>query len=137
MAVDIIRKKNSSGDFDIHDFETYLRAIKELASQDPDIEDILQEIPDFTIQFSIYGITDIYFQVNNNQIIIENGVAENAEIKFEMTDVVGSGIIKNEIDPVSAYLSGDFKITGETALAMKLKPFIEKYKQDLGFKESK
>jgi putative sterol carrier protein len=137
MAVDIIRKKNLSGDFDIHDFETYLRAIKELASQDPDIEEILQEIPDFTIQFSIYGITDIYFQVNNNQINIENGVAENAEIKFEMTDVVGSGIIRNEIDPVSAYLSGDFKITGEAALAMKLKPFIEKYKQDLGFKENK
>ena len=137
MEVKIIKAKVSAGEFDINDFGTYLRAIKDLASEDQEIKKVLQNYPDLIIQFSIFGVIDVYFQINKGKIIIEDGIAENPNIKFEMTDVVGSGIIKNEIDPISAYLSGDFKINGETALAMKLKPFIQEYNERLGFKKGK
>ena len=136
MEVEIVKTKVNTGEFDIQDFVLYLKAIKELAQQDPEIQEILRKTQDFSIQFSIFGITDVYFQVCNGEIIVEEGVVENPNIRFEMTDVIGSGIIKNEIDPVSAYLSGDFKISGEPALAMKLKPFIQKYNKILGFRVS-
>ncbi|MBD3227435.1 MAG: hypothetical protein GF329_04530 [Candidatus Lokiarchaeota archaeon] len=135
MEVDLVKKKVADNDFDIQDFEIYLKAIKELTDNDPEIKDVLNELSNFSIQFSIFGLTDIHLRVENGEVIVESGVIENPNIIFEMTDVVGSGIIRNEIDPISAYLSGDFKITGDAALAMKLKPYIQKYKKVLGFEK--
>ena len=135
MEVEIIREKVSSGEFDIQDFSTYLKAIQELAAGDSEIQQVLTKSPNFIIQFSIFGVIDVYIEIKDGKMKVEDGSVENPNIKFEMTDMVGSGIIKNEIDPVSAYLSGDFKINGDMALAMKLKPFIKKYNASLGFKK--
>ncbi|MHA1268914.1 MAG: SCP2 sterol-binding domain-containing protein [Candidatus Helarchaeota archaeon] len=136
MAVEDVKKKASVGEFDIQDFKLYLMAIRDLAAEDTEVKEILKGTPDFSIQFSIFGVMDIIFQVKDGEIIIEDGIIEGPNIKFEMTDIVGSGIIKNEIDPVSAYLSGDIKITGDTALAMKFRPFIDRCNKVLGFKGS-
>ncbi len=134
MAVETIKTKVERGEFEAKDFGIYLMAIKELAIKDNEVREILREMPDFVIQFSIFGAIDVYLQLKNGNLEVVEGVIENPAIKFEMTDVVATGIIKNEIDPISAYLSGDIKINGETVLAMKLKPIIEKYNKILGFK---
>ncbi|TFF87632.1 MAG: hypothetical protein EU548_10015 [Promethearchaeota archaeon] len=137
MEVDIVRKKVAAGDFDIQDFELYLKAIKELSAEDTKIKEVLEGLSNFSIQFSILGVTDVYLKIENGEIFVETGLIDNPNIAFEMTDIVGSGIIKNEIDPISAYLSGDFKIIGDAAIAMKLKPYIQKYQKNLGFKIEK
>ena len=134
MVIEIVKEKAKTGEFNIYDFPTYLKAIKELAMQDPEFKKVLSKTPDFTIQFSIFGALDVYFQISKGNIIVVEGLHESPDIKFEMTDVVGSGIIKNEIDPISAYISGDIKISGDPVLAMKLRPFFIKYNKILGFK---
>lgn len=132
-AIDDVKAKVESKDFDAKDLPLFLAALEEIAESSEDLKDELEDTEDVTIQFNVPGIVQAYIEIKDGKLTAKEGSKDDADVTLEMTEEVGKNLFTGETDAASAYMSGDLKIIGEMAKAMKLRSLIEIAGEELGF----
>ncbi len=131
-AVDDVKAKLESKDFDAKDLPMFLKALEEIATTNEDLVDELEDTEDTTIQFNVPGAVEAYIVIADGKLSAGEGVKDDADVTLEMTEEVGKNLFTGETDAASAYMAGDLKIIGEMAKAMKLRSLIEIAGEEFG-----
>jgi putative sterol carrier protein len=132
-AVEEVKKKVASKEFDAKDLPLFLAALEEFSSTNEDLKDELEDTEDVTIQFNVPGVVQAYIEIKGGKLTAKTGTKADADVTLEMTEEVGKNLFTGETDAASAYMAGDLKIIGEMAKAMKLRSLIEIAGEALGF----
>ena len=132
-AVDDVKAKVESKEFDAKDLPLFLAALEEIGTSNEDLIDELEDTEDVTIMFNVPGVVQAYIQIKDGKLTAKEGSIDDADVTLEMTEEVGKNLFTGETDAASAYMSGDLKIIGEMAKAMKLRSLIEIAGEEFGF----
>jgi putative sterol carrier protein len=132
-AVEEVKKKVASKDFQAKDLPLFLQALEEFSATNEDLKDELEDTEDVTIQFNVPGVVQAYIEIKGGKLTAKQGTKADADVTLEMTEEVGKNLFTGETDAASAYMAGDLKIIGEMAKAMKLRSLIEIAGESLGF----
>jgi putative sterol carrier protein len=132
-AVDEVKKKVESKEFDASDLPTFLKALEEISESNEDLKDELEDTEDVVIQFNVPGVVQAYIEIKDGKLKASKGTKDDADVTLEMTEEVGKNLFTGETDAASAYMAGDLKIIGEMAKAMKLRSLIEIAGEEFGF----
>lgn len=132
-AIDEVKKKVESKEFDASDLPLFLSALEEIAETSEDLQDELEDTEDVVIQFNVPGVIQAYIEIKDGKLKASQGTKDDADVTLEMTEEVGKNLFTGETDAASAYMSGDLRIIGEMAKAMKLRSLIEIAGEELGF----
>jgi putative sterol carrier protein len=62
--------------------------------------------------------------VQNNQYTITPGPAQAPDVALEATANVWTSLLKRQLDPAWAYMSGQLRVSGDLNLAMRLQSLI-------------
>ncbi len=132
-AIYEVKKKVESKEFDASDLPLFLSALEEIAETSEDLQDELEDTEDVVIQFNVPGVIQAYIEIKDGKLKASQGTKDDADVTLEMTEEVGKNLFTGETDAASAYMSGDLRIIGEMAKAMKLRSLIEIAGEELGF----
>ena len=132
-AVDDVKAKVESKEFDAADLPLFLAALEEIAGTNEDLIDELEDTEDVTIQFNVPGVIAAYIEIKDGKLKAAEGNIDDPDVTLEMTEEVGRNLFTGETDAASAYMAGDLKIIGEMAKAMKLRSLIEIAGEEFGF----
>ncbi|MHA1130373.1 MAG: SCP2 sterol-binding domain-containing protein [Candidatus Helarchaeota archaeon] len=132
-AIDDVKAKVESKEFDAKDLPLFLAALEEIAKTSEDLIDELEDTEDVTIQFNVPGVVQAFIEIKDGKLTAKEGTKDDADVTLEMTEEVGKNLFTGETDAASAYMAGDLKIIGEMAKAMKLRSLIEIAGEELGF----
>ena len=132
-AIEEVKKKVASKEFDAKDLPLFLAALQEISATNEDLKDELEDTEDVTIQFKVPGVVEAYIEIKGGKLTAKQGAKDDADVTLEMTEEVGKNLFTGETDAASAYMAGDLKIIGEMAKAMKLRSLIEIAGESLGF----
>ena len=132
-AVDDVKKKVESKEFDASDLPLFLQALEEISDSNEDLKDELEDTEDVVIQFNVPGVVQAFIEIKDGKLKAATGTKDDADVTLEMTEEVGKNLFTGETDAASAYMAGDLKIIGEMAKAMKLRSLIEIAGEEFGF----
>lgn len=131
-AVDDIKKKIESKDFDPKDLPLFLKAVEEVAGSNEDLQEELEDQEDVIIAMEVPGMVAAYLEIKDGKLTADEGMPDNPTVTVQMNEDVASGLLTGEVDTASAYMAGDIKIVGEMAKAMALRSILEIVGEELG-----
>lgn len=79
-----------------------------------------------TIQFDFSGEEpgQYVLRVQNGEVAVEPGTAENADATIMAPSELWKGIARGEVNPMQAFMTGKFKAQGNMALLMQMQSWF-------------
>ena len=123
--ISIIHKLSKANNNDFKTLlEYYIQKLIVLISEIREIKEVLQDyIGIYQICFADRDL-EFYFQINQENIIYQNGVYEDYSIKFVITKDLLLKIFKMEIQTYDAYMRGFIKAEGDLSYLIRFKNFL-------------
>jgi putative sterol carrier protein len=108
---DAILDKIDDGSFGIEDLKDYFTVFTQISNNTEDIRD---EVEGFnrTFLYKINGRPVAWLIIKDKRFEMGSGDIEGPDITLDMSEQVAIGMFSGQVDPTSAYMSGDLKVDG-------------------------
>ena len=131
-AVDEIKEKINSNDYQIQDIPILLKALEEIIETEDEIKKELTSILPVKILRSVKGEINGNLQVTNGKFSSGEEKIANPDITITIDEDIAKSIVDGEEDTASAYINKKFKIIGELGKAISLRSVLEQAAEVLG-----
>jgi putative sterol carrier protein len=117
VSEDLIKKltdlRDGVGERKPSDALILAEAMKQLAQEDEDIKEEVEDMDTIIAQFEVTDIGYKYWvKVGEGQVDYAEGEAEEPTVTMKATGATWAGMASGEVDGTSAYMSGDLQIEG-------------------------
>jgi putative sterol carrier protein len=108
---DAILDKIDDGSFGMEDLKDYFTVFTQISNNTEDIQD---EVEGFnrTFLYKINGRPVAWLSIKDKRFEMGSGDIEGPDITLDMSEQVAIGMFSGQVDPTSAYMSGDLKVDG-------------------------
>jgi putative sterol carrier protein len=108
---DAILDKIDDGSFGMADLKDYFTVFTQISNNTEDIQD---EVEGFnrTFLYKINGRPVAWLSIKDKRFEMGSGDIEGPDITLDMSEQVAIGMFSGQVDPTSAYMSGDLKVDG-------------------------
>jgi putative sterol carrier protein len=108
---DAILDKIDDGSFGIEDLKDYFTVFTQISNNTEDIQDEVEGF-DRTFLYKINGRPVAWLIIKDKRFEMGSGDIEGPDITLDMSEQVAIGMFSGQVDPTSAYMSGDLKVDG-------------------------
>ena len=131
-AVDEIKEKINSNDYQIQDIPLLLSALEEIIKSEEDIQKELADLPPLKVLISITGIINVYIEIKDGKLSSGEKKISNPDITISMGEDIAKQIVNGDEDTATAYINKKITVTGDISKAISLRPVLEQAAEILG-----
>jgi len=108
---DAILDKIEDGSFGMEDLKDYFTVFTQISNNTEDIQDEVEGF-DRTFLYKINGRPVAWLSIKDKRFEMGSGDIEGPDITLDMSEELAIGMFSGQVDPTSAYMSGDLKVDG-------------------------
>ncbi|NHI91689.1 MAG: hypothetical protein EAX96_04235 [Candidatus Lokiarchaeota archaeon] len=131
-AIDEIKEKINSNDYQIQDIPLLLKALEEIIESESDIKKQLADISSLKILITIQGVINVYMEIKNGKFTSGEKKISNPDITISMGEDIAKQIVGGDEDTATAYINKKITVSGDISKAISLRPVLEQAAEILG-----
>jgi putative sterol carrier protein len=108
---DKILDKMDEGSFGIDDLKDYFTVLTQISNNTEDIQDEVEGF-DRTFLYKINGKPVAWLRIKDKRFEMGSGGIERPDLTLDMSEEVAIGVFSGQVDPTTAYMSGNLKVDG-------------------------
>jgi putative sterol carrier protein len=120
---DMILDKIQEGSFGMEDLKDYFTVSTQISNNTEDIQDEVEGF-DRTFLYKISGRPIAWLRIKDKTFEMGSGDIEGPDITLDMSEELAIGIFSGQVDPTTAYMSGDLKVDGAVNDAIVLRNML-------------